>query len=510
MPTPNIQPHRPGHQHPLHGVQATRDIEQVALHRSPDHSLIEPAGRAVARLSQAIAPHAKRVVVVCGPGLNGADGLMAAHALCVSGHTGVTLINLQGENPSPPRQQALNKARAAGANEGNDTDLDTADLVIDALLGIGMRTPLPDRLAQWCVRLNQLVCPVLCVDAPSGLDCDSGQALFDAVTPPSPRHTLSLLTLKPGLFTAQGRDMAGDVWLDTLGHADLLHTTPASAHWFAPGHRVWTTSAPHHSHKGSHGDVMVIGGDQGHTSGHRMVGAAVLAARAALGAGAGRVYLGLLGDNHRSDPHLIFDTVEPGLMLKRPTDALAMPRSTVFVCGCGAGDALGELLPSLLASPHPMVLDADALNLLAKGKDKLSLLMQERAQRGLFTVITPHPLEAARLCDMGVAEVQRQRLAVAAQLSQRWGCVTVLKGSGTVVSSPSGDTSINASGNGKLATAGTGDVLAGMIGAQLARCGPSSLSVRTAVYAHGLMADVWPDTLPLTASRLAAAARPMA
>lgn len=500
-------PHRPQHQAPLHGLAATRQIEQHALRQAPHQGLIEPAGVAVAQLARAIAPHARRVVVVCGPGHNGADGLIAARTLRHWGIQGMLAVDLAPASPTPARQWAQQEAMAAGVELTRDWPPSGADVVIDALLGIGARAPLPADMAAGCEWLNRLACPVLCVDVPSGLDCDTGRPLFDALAPLGERHTLSLLTLKPGLFTGMGRDLAGHIWHHALGCEPLLASTPPTARLWAPGDSVWASEpAAHHSHKGSHGDVMVVGGDMGQHSGQRMVGAAVLAARAALHAGAGRVYLGLVGADVATP--LWMDPAEPGLMLRPANSAAQMPPDTVLVCGCGGGDAVADVLPALLASAHPLVLDADALNLIARDTPAQDA-MKQRAQQQRFTVITPHPLEAARLCGLSTAEVQAQRLVVAAQLSQRWGCVTVLKGSGTVVSDSDGDTTINASGNGRLATAGTGDVLAGMVGAALARGGCSASAVRQAVCAHGLMADQWPAREALTATRLAAAARPL-
>ena len=505
---PLTLPQRPPHGAALHSLAATRQIEQHALRHAPHQSLVGPAGRAVAQLALAIAPHAHRVVVVCGPGHNGADGLAAAAALRQRGVLEVCAVDLAGTHSPPARRWAHEQAQAAGVVLDMYAALDSADVVLDALLGIGLRTPLSTDLVQWCERLNRLAKPVLCVDVPSGLDCDTGDAWFGAVAPPGPRDTLSLLTLKPGLFTGMGRDLAGTVWHHALGSDPAVVGTPACVHWFAPGDSVWPAApAAHHTHKGSHGDVMVVGGDIGQNSAQHMAGAAVLAARAALHGGAGRVYLALVGAD--AETPVLLDPLEPGLMLRAASSAARAPAHTVMVCGCGGGDSLAAVLPALLLGEHPLVLDADALNLIAVSPDAQSG-MDQRARLGRFTVITPHPLEAARLCGLSTAEVQAQRVAVATQLSQRWRCTTVLKGSGTVVSDPEGQATINGSGNGRLATAGTGDVLAGMIGAQLARAGCYTTAVRQAVYAHGRLADQWPAEQALSATRLAAAARPLA
>jgi ADP-dependent NAD(P)H-hydrate dehydratase / NAD(P)H-hydrate epimerase len=163
----------------------------------------------------------------------------------------------------------------------------------------------------------------------------------------------------------------------------------------------------------------------------------------------------------------------------------------------------------VLARANPLVLDADALNHIASTPD-LQRAMDARAAQGLVTVLTPHPLEAARLLEASTNDIQNNRLQSAQTLSKRWQCITVLKGSGTVVADTQGVLSINGSGNALLATAGTGDVLAGMVGAALARHGLHADHVRMAVYAHGRLADTWPRSQALSATRLAQACMPTA
>jgi hydroxyethylthiazole kinase-like uncharacterized protein yjeF len=297
----------------------------------------------------------------------------------------------------------------------------------------------------------------------------------------SASHTLSLLTLKPGLFTARGRDAAGQVWFDSLGVAQEAAPTA----WLA-GHPC-NISRSHDSHKGSYGDVAVIGGARG------MAGAALLASRAALHTGAGRVFAAVL------DEAVAVDPVFPELMM-RAWDSLELTAMTV-VCGCGGGDAVRRALPAVLSTARSLVLDADALNAIA-ADSQLATLLRARGRRGMPTVLTPHPLEATRLLAQGTAAVQADRLAAARELAQRFAAVVVLKGSGSVVAAADGRVRINPTGNARLAIAGTGDVLAGMIAARLA-AGDSALEAASAaVYMHGLAADQWPEDRPLTAAAL--------
>jgi ADP-dependent NAD(P)H-hydrate dehydratase / NAD(P)H-hydrate epimerase len=295
---------------------------------------------------------------------------------------------------------------------------------------------------------------------------------------------LSLLSLKPGLFTANGRDAAGQVWLDDLGAGESPEEPSA---WLAgpPSSSV----RRHASHKGSYGDVAVIGGATG------MTGAALLAASAALHGGAGRVFAALLDDGSLS-----VDTSQPELMFRR-WDSLDLGRMAV-ACGCGGGDAVRAVLPKVLSTAGTLVLDADALNAIA-ADTQLQALLQARSRRQRPSVLTPHPLEAARLLGCDAAQVQRDRLTSGRDLARRFGCVVVLKGSGSVIAAPGLPPVINPTGNARLATAGTGDVLAGMIGARLAAGTPAFEAAAGAVYAHGLAADEWRVGTPLTASALA-------
>ena len=245
----------------------------------------------------------------------------------------------------------------------------------------------------------------------------------------------------------------------------------------------------HASHKGSYGDVAIIGGAPG------MTGAALLAASAALHAGAGRVFVGLLDNNA-----LTVDVQQPELMF-RPIKELDLSAMTA-VCGCGGGHSIHAALLDVLSSPAPVVLDADALNEIAASSD-LQTTLVARSARQAVTVLTPHPLEAARLLATTAHQVQGDRLAAAQVLAQRFGCTVVLKGSGSIVASPQQVPVINPTGNARLASAGTGDVLAGMVGAQLAAGNTAFDAACRAVYLHGALADAWPADVTLTAQGLA-------
>lgn len=507
----------------LYGSEATREIEQGATAALPHHTLMERAGLAVARLAKAVEPHADCIWVACGPGNNGGDGLIAATHLHrwmqARGGARVVVTHLcRNEARLPPdARQALEAARQAGV-VFSDAPPDHFDLAIDALLGIGPARAFEGAMAQWLGAIRHTDKPVLCVDLPSGLHADTGtlSPLDGTATRPSgPRHTLSLLTLKPGLFTGMGRDAAGSLWFDDLGvtpSADVSITA-----WLqGPTEGNAPASArPHASHKGSFGDVAVIGGQGLSVQGVGMTGAAVLAARAALHAGAGRVFVGLLESPDAQATH--WDPVCPELMFRRADLLLDrdLLRAASVVCGCGGGASVAALLPRVLSGSAKLVLDADALNAIA-ADTALQTLLGHRHERGWTTVLTPHPLEAARLLGSDTASVMADRLRTAQSIAERFGVLCVLKGSGTVLVGPGDVPRLNPTGNAGLATAGTGDVLAGMIASALARPdrSPESVMARVAaaVFQHGWLADHWNEeegSLGLSASRLAARVRPL-
>lgn len=511
----------------LHDAAHAAALERTLATVRPSHALMQTAGLAVARLARALAPHARRVIVLAGPGNNGGDGFEAAAGLksCWSDVSlSVLWLGRAALQPDDARASRL-RAEAAGVEIHALSDspsaglatwcdaLASADadtLVIDALLGRGLNRPADGDMARLIEALHAGAAMVLAVDLPSGLNGDTG-VWPDGVAAPIVRAdaTLALLSPAPGLCTGHGRDVMGELWWHDLG------TRPADApHPVAAQARLERGSAlarllqprPHRQHKGSVGDLWVVGGD------HAMQGAAWLAARAALEAGAGRVHVDLL-----DAAGLGLDPGQPELMVGRRASTAELARATV-VAGCGGGSAMAARLPELLTAAARLVLDADALNAIA-GNAGLQDLLRQRAARGQASVLTPHPLEAARLLDSSVAAVQGDRLGAVRALSTRYGCTALLKGSGSIVCGPMTTAlpSVNASGNAALATPGSGDVLAGVIGAIWSQVASSpyiaeypgddvaSTATRAAVDLHGRVAQsMSPRGAALPASRLAA------
>lgn len=470
----------------LYTVSQIRAVERAAAATLPAGSLMQRAGQAAANVALALIaglPKNRRsVVLLAGPGNNGGDALEAAANLAhTNAGVDVAILHLPGAGPvSADTAAALARARASAARFIDALPEREPGLVVDGLFGIGLARPLEGAARALVTTLNARHWQVLALDVPSGLDADTGTVVGAGGVAIVAQRTLTFLADKPGLHTLTGRDHAGEVQLDGLGVAAdkyveaaiCLNDTALFAGQLLPRR--------HDSHKGTFGDVMIVGGA------HGMAGAPVLAARCALYAGAGRVMVASL------DGAAGFDSVHPEIMFRLAADQNLARTSNeeTMVIGPGLGDsaqAMG-LLADALQGDATIVLDADGLNLVAASIDLAARLTARRA-RGYATVMTPHPLEAARLLACSTAEVQQDRLATAQKLAERYQAVVVLKGSGSVIAAPGAVTVINANGNPGLATGGSGDTLAGLCGALLAQGWPAREAACGAVWLHGAAAD---------------------
>lgn len=473
----------------VYSRQALRALETAAARTLPAHALMQRAGIAVARLAQARFPHARRIVVLAGAGNNGGDGLVAAMHLHAAGRDvqilacGATTLDDWAKRLPADAAWAWSAAQAAHLPRTAHTQhqvLPDADLYLDALFGIGLTGPVRESAAAVIQALNaQTHAPVLSLDLPSGLDADCGVCSNACVRA---TVTLSLLGLKPGLCTGPAVSLCGELWGDDLDLPAPLQATETAraAIWVgADRMRRLLPNLPQAAHKGQRGDVLVVGGAAG------MTGAAMLAATAAARLGAGRVFVGLLDAQAPT-----INPVAPTLMLRSPNELLRLPRKSgcvVFGPGAGVDTAARKALEQALAQPVPLVLDADGLNLLTQASAGCELRTALQ-QRMAPTVLTPHPLEAARLLGITVEQVQADRMQAARDLAQRHSAWVVLKGAGSVIASPQQSLWINSTGNGLLATAGSGDVLAGAIAALLSATGNME-SILAAVWLHGRAAE---------------------
>ena len=446
---------------PICLTQDIRRIEAKAAGTTPP--LMERAGAAAAELAaRLVSDERKDVLVLAGPGNNGGDARIAAARLREQFFR-VTLVTRPEELPAQARWS----------------------LVVDGLFGIGLGRDIEGDYARLVDYVNRQRCPVLALDIPSGLDSDTGRIRGCAVRA---THTVTFIALKPGLLTLDGPDCCGEITVAGLG----VDAGPASA-WVAEPGLFTGTLKPRarNFHKGMAGSLAVFGGASG------MTGAALLAGRAALRLGAGRVYLGLL------DPTLHVDPAAPELMIRPADDALGLDLDAMVVGpGLGTSERAETLAGAALASDLPCVLDADALNLVAESED----LRKACARRTAETLLTPHPAEAARLLGSTTAAVQADRVKAARLLSQNLNAHVVLKGAGSIIVARDGHWFVNRTGHSGLSTAGTGDVLSGLLGALLAQRYSGETALVLGVHLHGAAAEGLPQ-VGLAASELIDPAR---
>jgi hydroxyethylthiazole kinase-like uncharacterized protein yjeF len=467
----------PGHTFtPVYLTREVREIEHAAAALPNPPALMERAGLAAAELARDLIPGAGfSVLVLAGPGNNGGDAFVIARHL-QSGWFDVTLVFIgDAEKLSADATRAFNAWREAGGATATAIPQGRRwDLVIDGLFGIGLQRDLGGVFLEAVRFVNAQSAPVLAVDIPSGLESDTGCILGAAV---QAAHTITFIGLKPGLLTRDGPDCCGTLHVRSLG-LDTVAMRPPSA-WLVDECILRSTlpPRPRNSHKGLFGDVGIIGGAEG------MVGAALLAGRAALRIGAGRVYCGLLA----ADAPRV-DFAQPELMLRSADFLLELGHASVLVAGPGLGNSssAADLVQRALETTLPLLLDADALNLVAHGAE----LQGKLAARGAPTVLTPHPAEAARLLGRSTGEVQANRVAVAIELAARFRSACVLKGAGTVSALPDGTWYVNPSGNPGMAAAGMGDVLSGLIGGLLTQGADLRSATLCGVYLHGAAADL--------------------
>ena len=428
---------------PIYLADEIRRIERDAGQVNPP--LMERAGAAAAELAARLASdRQKDVLVLAGPGRNGGDAKIAAARLQEQFFR-VTLL----DRPQVPADKGWG-------------------LVIDGLFGIGLARDIDGDYARLVDYANRQSCPVLALDIPSGLHADTGRVMARAVRA---THTITFIGLKPGLLTLDGSDHCGEITVADLG----LPAQDATA-WVASPElfRNALKRRPRNFHKGMAGSLGILGGAGG------MSGAALLAGRAALKLGAGRVYVGLL------EATLPVDPAAPELMLRHADDALGQDLNALVVGpGLGQSERAETLVGAALASELPCVLDADALNLISQSEDLRHACARRRAE----TIVTPHPAEAARLLAESTATVQADRVKAARALSENLNAHVVLKGAGSILAARDRHWFVNTTGNPGMASAGMGDVLAGLLGALLAQGYSGEAALVLGTHLHGAAAD---------------------
>ena len=482
---------------PLHSVEAVRAKDRAAIETlgTPSLALMETAGLKSAELIQSFhfeSARAGKVVILCGPGNNGGDGLVAARHLKSSG-VDVCACLLSSESAlSADAATNLDRARKAGVDVVVEPPVglpENTSLVVDALLGTGSHGSLRSPFLEWSVYLREHEFPVVAIDAPSGVNLDTGAADDTSITAMA---TVALAELKPGYFLYPGRSHAGRIYPVDIGipaeaqvgrSTDLYLITPAGARSLLP-------RRPDDGHKGTFGRVAVAAGSTG------MTGAAVLAAMAALRSGCGLVSLGVPASLNSICEIKATEVITRPLPEVRGKATLALralgevlewlepASSLVLGCGLSRHRETQELVGRLIEQQTvPCVLDADGLYPFGKNPDRL---VRHKAP----LVITPHPGELAHLLSLPREEIESDRVGASRRAARHFDCVCVLKGATTVVASVTGQAYLNPTGNSGMGTAGSGDVLAGIIGSLVAQ-GMSMLGAATVgVYLHGLAGDL--------------------
>lgn len=453
----------------MYTAAQSRELDRRSIedHGMAGIELMERAGSAVFNAARIEGKSAQRWLVLCGGGNNGGDGYIVARLAIQAGFI-VQLIALK-----PPEQLSGDAALAASrwqeaGGELSDWPLkqsDYFDVVIDALLGTGIDRAPAGPYAEAIDWVNQAgngissSSKIIAVDIPSGLYADTGVASEHTI---KAARTVTFIGNKRGLYTADGPDHAGEVLFDDLGTPNSIQTDiqpqRADSGNILPEKDISKLLGKRrrNSHKGSFGWVVIVGGNRG------MSGAVQLAGLAALRSGAGKVTLAT-----RREHAALVNLACPELMVRgtESEDAMVqlLGQADVLVVGPGLDTTAWSQLALKVAieMDKPMVLDADALNLLAANEVKAAVTAG--------AVLTPHPAETARLMDTNTARVQQNRFLAAQQLAERWQAVVVLKGCGSIIAKPNGQWALCAAGNPGMATAGSGDVLSGVIGAMMAQ-----------------------------------------
>ncbi|MBC7984359.1 MAG: NAD(P)H-hydrate dehydratase [Candidatus Obscuribacterales bacterium] len=457
----------------IHTAAQIQALERDAIEKQgcPSYTLMTRAGEAGLRELRRAWPQARHIVVVCGGGNNAGDGYVLARLAMRVGMR-VTVIALF--DPSTLRGDALRAEQQFTASGGvvsewSEAAVKAADVLVDAIFGTGLARPLDDRVASCVVVMNAAAAPIFSLDVPSGLHADTGEVLGAAI---NADRTMTFVGLKLGFYVGVGPDHVGSIQFDDLGVSNsgerivAQRMLPQSLATLLP-------ARPRTSHKGMNGRVLIVGGGRG------MAGAARLAGEAALRAGAGLVTVATCAENVAAivtnRPELIVRAVENAAELQR-----LMAQADVIAIGPGLGqdEWSRAMYKAALDSDRLLIMDADALNLLAAAPLKRD-----------NWILTPHPGEAARLLRRSTAHVQADRLTAVNSMAHQYGGTIVLKGASTLVTRENTVPFVCDYGNAGMATAGMGDVLTGVIAGLAAQLDDPFVAARTGVLVHALAGD---------------------
>ena len=459
----------------LYSPEGSRLVDREAINslQLAEGELMERAGAAAYGVICRRWPGISTLNVICGPGNNGGDGYIVARLAYQAG------VQVRVSQVAPPKtddaQRALDQLNLQGipVEPLNIETVGEAELVVDAVLGTGL-SRLPSGVFRTAIQaINTSGRPVLALDCPSGLDMDTGWTGGAAV---QATVTVTFICLKGGLLTGRAPDLTGDIVVESLEvpAAVLADVEPMACCISARIVQERLPARRRTLHKGEAGHLVVIGGDVS------MAGAAQLAGTAALRTGAGLVTIATRRSHmdaiSRSQPELMCHPVEDQLSLET---VLAGKTAVVVGPGLGQSEWGAKMLSGVLASGLAGVVDADGLNLLAQGPRQTGQM-----------ILTPHPGEASRLLNTDIDAIQSQRFVSAAKIRSQYDGICVLKGAGTLVATKGGNLWLCKEGNPGMATAGMGDILAGVIGALLCQGLDPGDAAIAGVWLHSRAADL--------------------
>lgn len=465
---------------PIYQTAEIRTFEQLAIERFDISGLtmMQRAGKAAFDFLLRRFPTIQHIAICCGSGNNGGDGYMLAR---IAYERGYKVKVWQIGDHSHLKNEALKAfelcrdANLPMAPLQPQSDFNHADLIVDAICGIGIHDQLSDEVAAIIDKIEHKQVPILSIDIPTGVDADTGKICGKAIHATA---TITFIGLKLGLLTGAGVSYAGEVAFNDLQlPPELLASAtakPVAEIMHLSSYLKFLYSRPRDWHKGLSGHVLIVGGDVGYS------GAARMAAEAALRVGAGLVSVAT-----RSENAYFMNINRPEIMCHGVdhSDDLSplLAKATMVVLGPGIGQSgwAEKLFETVVSSDLPIVIDADALNILAH--------TQKFKQNW---ILTPHPGEAGRLLNLSTAEIQGNRLAALLEMTKKYGGVTVLKGAGSLVGALQGLPALCDKGNPGMATAGMGDVLSGVIGGLIAQGVPLFDAAQLGVYMHAKAGDL--------------------
>lgn len=457
----------------LYTAAQVRELDRLAIEERgiPSLTLMERAGADALDALTGRYAGARNLVVLCGGGNNAGDGYVLARLARQAGLEVRVIALVEPDQLKGDAAASAQKYLRTG-NVETALSIKSADIIIDALLGSGLNRPVEGVFAGAIETVNGSAVPVLSLDIPSGLNADTGVRLGSAVRADA---TITFIGLKRGLFTAEGPEFCGEILFSDLGTPADIHASVGAEVRLTRHEDVMRNlpPRPRHAHKGRYGHVLVIGGDYGYQ------GAAILAGSAAARAGAGLVTVATRPEHARTIPLFRPELMTAAVTAARDLDPL-LDRVSVVAIGPGLGqsDWAISLFAGVLQTRLPLVVDADALNLLA----------HEHQYRENW-VLTPHPGEAARLLGATSTEVQTDRFAAVTSLRDRFGGTVALKGAGSLVAGAPGPVRVNRTGNPGMAGGGMGDVLTGVIAGLVAQGMEPGAATVAGVYLHGHAAD---------------------